>query len=328
VVKIDGPSTVLPLSQAVGEEFHNAGKGDVVVGQSGTGGGLQKFCRGELDVTGASRPIKTSEADACKAAGIGFIELPVAYDGLAVVVSKKNTWVDHLTVAELKTMWAPESQGKVSKWKQVRPSFPDKELKLFGAGTDSGTFDYFTAAINGKEKASRGDYTSSEDDNVLVQGVAGADGGLAYFGMAYYVENQDSLKIVPIDDGKDENGKGPVAPSEQTVRDGTYQPLSRPLFVYVSTKAIERPVVAAFAAFYVDNAAKLAKEVGYVPLPDKVIELTRGRLTAKKTGSVFAGGSQVGMTLEKLLESEGAGGGGGSAPEAPPAGSGSGSATK
>jgi phosphate transport system substrate-binding protein len=221
-------------------------------------------------------------------------------------------------------MWSPEAAEKVKTWKQVRPSFPDKELKLYGPGTDSGTFDYFTAAINGKEKASRGDYTSNEDDNVLVTGVSGAEGGLAYFGYAYFAENQDKLKIVPVD-----NGKGPITPSETTVRDGTYQPLSRPLFIYVNAKALgEKSVVAAFAQFYLDNAAKLAKEVGYVALPDKVYDLAKARLAAKKAGSVFGGGSQVGVTLEKLLESEGGGATPSSGSGSAEAASGSGSATK
>ena len=305
VVKIDGSSTVFLISQAVAEEYDKAGKGQAAVAESGTGGGFQKFCRGEIDLTGASRPIKTSEADACKAAGIELIELPIAYDGIAVVVHKNNKFVDKLTVNELKTMWAPEAAGKVSTWKAVRPAFPDKKLVLYGPGTDSGTFDYFTQAVVGKEKSSRGDYTSNEDDNVLVQGVAGDENALGYFGYAYYKENQDKLKIVPIDDEKADNGAGAIAPDPKTVADGTYQPLARPLFIYVSTKSLAKPGVAAFTAFYVEKAKTLAGEVGYIPLPDQAYQLVTGRLTGKKTGTMFAGGSQVGMTIEKLLAAEG-----------------------
>jgi phosphate transport system substrate-binding protein len=303
IVKVDGSSTVFPISEAVAEEFRS--KGDATVAASGTGGGFKKFCRGELDVTGASRPIKQSEADECKSAGIEFIELPVAYDGLAVVVNPKNDWVDHLTVAELKKMWEPEAQGKVSNWSQIRDGFPDKKLVLFGPGTDSGTYDYFTQATVGKEHSSRGDYTSSEDDNILVQGVAGDGNALGFFGFAYYTENKAKLKLIPIEDGDDGNGKGPIAPSLETVANGTYQPLSRPIFVYVSVKALDKGSVASFASFYIEQAKALSAEVGYIPLPDKAYELVKKRLDARKTGSVFGGGSQVGMTVEKLLESEG-----------------------
>jgi phosphate transport system substrate-binding protein len=275
------------------------------VAASGTGGGLKKFCRGELDVAGASRPIKESEAEACKAAGIEFVELPVAYDGLAVVVHPSNDWVDHLTVAELKKMWEPEAAEKLTSWAQVREGWPDRKLVLFGAGADSGTYDYFTQAIVGKEHSSRGDYTSNEDDNVLVTGVAGDPGALGFFGFAYYTENQGKLKVVPIDDGVADNGAGPITPTLETVKDGTYQPLSRPLFLYVSTKSLARASVAAFAEFYLAQVAKLAAEVGYIPLPDRAYELARKRLAERVTGSVFAGkGSQVGVTVEKLLEAE------------------------
>jgi phosphate transport system substrate-binding protein len=303
IVKVDGSSTVFPISEAVAEEFRS--KGDATVAASGTGGGFKKFCRGELDVTGASRPIKQGEADECKAAGIEFIELPVAYDGLAVVVNTRNDWVDHLTVAELKKMWEPEAQDKVTNWSQIRDGFPDKKLVLFGAGTDSGTYDYFTQATVGKEHSSRGDYTSSEDDNTLVQGVSGDGNALGFFGFAYYTENKDKLKLIPIDDGKDDNGKGPISPSLETVADGTYQPLSRPLFIYVSVKSLDKGSVASFVAFYIEQAKTLSAEVGYIPLPDKAYELVQKRFDAKKTGSVFSGGSQIGMTIEKLLESEG-----------------------
>jgi phosphate transport system substrate-binding protein len=301
-IKVDGSSTVFPVSQAVAEEFQKAGKGTVTVGESGTGGGFKKFCRGEIEVTGASRPIKKQEADDCTKGGIEFIELPIAYDGLAVVVHPSNTWVQHLTVEELKKIWAPES--KITNWKDVREGFPDKQLNLFGAGTDSGTYDYFTQAIVGKEHSSRGDYTANEDDNVLVQGVAGAEGALGFFGYAYYISNKDKLKIVPIDDGKPGNGDGPIAPATDTVMNGTYQPLSRPIFVYASVAALKRPEVDAFVDYYLTNSVKLSAEVGYIALPAKAIELAQTRYKARKTGSLFSGGSKVGVTVEQLLAAE------------------------
>jgi phosphate transport system substrate-binding protein len=307
LVRIDGSSTVYLITQAVAEEFQKAGKGDATVAKAGTGGGFKKFCRGETDISDASRPIKAEEADACKAAGIDFIELPVAYDGIAVVVNPKVDWVDYLTPAELKKMWEPDAQGKVSSWSQIRDGWPDKKLDLYGPGTDSGTYDYFTDAINGKEHSSRGDYTAGSDPNVLVQGVSNDDTGLAFFGYAYYNDNKDKLKLIPIDDGKDEDGKGPVAPSPDTVASGTYQPLARPLFIYVSTKAMaSNPAVKAFVDFYVAQAKDLSADVGYIPLPDKAYELVGKRWTAGTVGSVFANkGSQIGVTVEKLLSTEG-----------------------
>ena len=306
-VKIDGSSTVFLISQAVAEELTRAGTAQVTVGSSGTGGGFKKFCRGELDISDASRPIKSTEAAECKARGIEWIELPVAYDGLAVVVNPKNTWVDHLTVDELRKIWAPDAQGSITRWSQVRDGWPDKPLRLFGPGVDSGTYDYFTAAVVGKEHSSRGDYTQSEDDNTLVTGVASDEGGLGFFGYAYYAENQDKLKVVPIDDGKAGNGDGPIAPSPQTVVDGTYQPLARPIFIYASLAASERPQVDKVITFYLDQAATLAPEVGYVALPAEVGALAKQRYVARTTGSVFTGGSKVGVTLKDLLASEQAG---------------------
>jgi len=303
-VKIDGSSTVFLISQAVAEEMTKAGTAQVTVGSSGTGGGFKKFCRGELDITGASRPIKQTEADDCKSHGVEWIELPVAYDGLAVVINPKNTWVDHLTVDELKKIWAPEAQGTITRWSQVRDGWPDKPLRLFGAGVDSGTYDYFTAAVVGKEHSSRGDYTQSEDDNTLVTGVAGDEGSLGFFGYAYYAENQDKLKIVPIDDGKPDNGAGPIVPSPQTVVDGTYQPLARPIFIYASVAATKRPEADKVITFYLDQTATLSPAVGYVALPAEVSDLTKKRYLARKTGSVFGGGSKVGVTLKELLSSE------------------------
>lgn len=261
LIRVDGSSTVFPITEAVAEEFGSAGKGKVMVGISGTGGGFKRFCRGETDISDASRLIKDSEKGLCKSNGIDWIEIPIAYDGLSVVVSKNNTWADHLTVKELKKIWEPEAQGKITNWNQVRSSFPDKELKLFGPGTDSGTFDYFTEAINGKAASSRGDYTASEDDNVLVEGVASEDGGLGYFGLAYYKENSDKLKLVAVD-----NGKGAVLPSIETVMDGSYKPLARLLYIYVSKAAVKRQIVQQFVGFYLENASSLVEEVGYIPL--------------------------------------------------------------
>ena len=305
-VRVDGSSTVFPLSQAAAEEFQKAGSGKVAVASSGTGGGFRKFCRGDLDVTGASRPVKPSEVEECKKAGIEYIELPVAYDGLAVVVHPKNTFVDHLTVEELKRMWEPAADARIRTWSQIRAGWPESKLQLFGAGADSGTYDYFTAAIVGREHSSRRDFTSSEDDNILVKGVAMDSDALAFFGYAYYVGNKDKLKLVPIDDNKADNGAGPIAPSPETVANGTYQPLSRPIFIYVSKKAATRPEVEKFVDFYVRHARNLSADVGYIPLPEKAYELVEKRFQARTGGSIFDGkGSAVGVTIEQLLASEG-----------------------
>lgn len=261
-VKIDGSSTVFPISEAVGEEFQKLHSGvRVTVGVSGTGGGMKKFTAGEIDIADASRPIKDKEKAAAQAKGIEYLELPVAYDGLSVIVNKENNWVDKLTVAELKKIWEPGS--KVTKWNQVRPEWPDKEIKLYGPGTDSGTFDYFTEAINGKEDASRSDYNASEDDNVLVQGIKGDKYSLGYFGFAYYLENKDQLKVVPID-----AGNGPVEPSEKTINDGSYKPLSRPIFIYVSKASLKRPEVKEFVKYYLTEGRQFVPQVGYVALPE------------------------------------------------------------
>ncbi|HUQ01630.1 MAG TPA: PstS family phosphate ABC transporter substrate-binding protein [Kofleriaceae bacterium] len=306
-VKLDGSSTVFLVSAAVAESYKKETGGDASVGASGTGGGFKKFCRGELDVAGASRPIKTTEMEECKKGGIDWIELPIAYDGLAVVVNPKNTWVDHFTVEELKKMWAPEAQGTIGNWSQIRDGWPDRPLRLSGAGVDSGTYDYFTQAIVGKEHSSRGDFAQSEDDTTLVQGVAGDENAIAFFGYAYYAENTDKLTLVPIDDGKADNGAGPVAPSPETVVNGTYQPLSRPIFIYVSVNAAKKPEVDKLVTYYLEHASDLATRVGYVGLPAKVSDLAKARYKERKTGSVFGGVSKVGMTLEALLGAEGAG---------------------
>jgi len=308
-VRIDGSSTVYPITEAVAEEFQKKNPGvKVTVGISGTGGGFKKFGAGETDISDASRPIQKKEGDLCRSNGIGYIELPVAYDALTVVVNPKNTWCTSITVAELKKMWEPEAQGKITRWSQVRAGWPNTPLKLYGAGSDSGTFDYFTDAINGKEKACRGDYTGSEDDNVLVQGVSRDPNALGFFGLAYYVENKGKVKAVAIDDGKPDNGKGAVAPSNETVIAGTYQPLSRPLFIYVSQKSSARPEVRAFVDFYLANAPMLVKEVGYTPLQSSVYKLAQTRFAKRRTGSVFnEGGSAVGVRLADLLKRQSGG---------------------
>lgn len=301
MIKIDGSSTVYPITEAVAEEYQKAKKGAirVTVGISGTGGGFKRFCRGETDISDASRPIKDSEIKACKEQGIEFIELPVAYDGLAVVLNPKNTWVKSVTVADLKKIWEPEAKGKVTKWNQVRPEWPDAPLKLFGPGADSGTFEYFTEAIVGKAKASRGDFTASEDDNVLVQGVAGDKNAIGYFGLAYYEENKDKLKVAPVD-----GGKGPVLPSLQTVENGTYEPLSRPLFIYISAKSATKPEVKEFVDYYLKNAQKLVKQAKYIPLPAKAYTLAQERFSKMKKGSMFTGKGHVGVKIEELMKIE------------------------
>ncbi len=301
LVQIDGSSTVYPITEAVAEEFQKANKGlKVTVGISGTGGGFKKFCRGETDISDASRPISKKEMDACKQAGIKYIELPVAFDALTVVVNKNNTWLNSITVDELKKMWEPAAQGKVLKWSDVNPKWPNEKLVLFGPGADSGTFDYFTDAINGKEKASRGDFTASEDDNVLVQGVSRDKHALGYFGFAYYVENKDKLKAVPVV-GK--SGKA-VMPSLEAVMDGTYQPLARPIFIYVSEKSMDKPEVRSFVEFYMQNATGLVKEVGYVPLTKQNYDVALKNFKSKKLGTGYGGHPQVGVKVDDLLTRE------------------------
>ena len=301
IIKIDGSSTVYPITEAVAEEFQKAKKGavKVTVGISGTGGGFKKFTRGEIDISDASRPITKSEMEECKKGGIEFIELPIAYDGLAVMVNPKNNWVTSMTVAELKKIWEPGAERKITKWNQVNPAWPDVPLKLYGPGVDSGTFDYFTEAVVGKARASRGDFTASEDDNVLVQGIASDRGGLGFFGYAYYAENRDKLKLVAID-----GGKGAILPSERTVMDGTYTPLSRPIFIYVNKKSAEKPEVKEFVEFYLKNASNLVKQVKYIPLPDRAYKLAEERFSRKVLGTLFAGEAKIGMRIEDLLKLE------------------------
>ena len=302
-VRIDGSSTVFPVTEAVAEDFQKSKRGavHVTVGISGTGGGFKKFCRGETDISNASRPILKAEMDECRKAGITYLEMPIAYDALTVVINPKNTFIKSISVAELKKIWEPAAQGKITHWNQVNASWPNAPIKLFGAGSDSGTFDYFTEAIVGKAKSSRGDFTASEDDNVLVQGVQRDVNALGYFGYAYYAENRDKLKAVPI---VEKDGKPAVSPSMESVLNGTYQPLARPIFIYVSTKAVQRPEVKEFIEFYNRHGEKLAKEVKYVPLPAKAYGYNLETLAKGRAGTKFEGENKVGLTIEQLMKLE------------------------
>lgn len=293
VIKVDGSSTVFPITERAAEGFQKSGGSNVTVGISGTGGGFKKFCAGEIDISNASRPILSKEMAACRAKGISYIELPVAFDALTVVVNKGNTWADNLTPAELKSIWGPES--KINNWREVRSGFPNLPLKLYGPGADSGTFDYFTEAINGKSKASRKDFTASEDDNVLVQGVARDRGALGYFGYAYYEANKGRIKSVKI------NG---VAPSRQTVESGQYKPLSRPIFIYVSSNSAKRPEVRRFVDYYMKNARTIVSAVRYVPFSQAAYTGILARFNANRTGTVFGGEEAVGLTINELLTRE------------------------
>ncbi len=298
IIAIDGSSTVYPITEAVAEEFGAVNRSArITVGVSGSGGGFKKFCRGETDISNASRPIKQKEIDLCKKNGVEFIELPIAYDGLAVVIHPSNKWAETITVAELKTLWEPKAQAKITKWNQVRSEWPNKKIKLFGPGVDSGTFDYFTEAIVGKAQASRGDFTSSEDDNVLVLGVAADKYALGFFGLAYYQENRDKLKVVGID-----NGSATVKPSPKTVENGSYTPLSRPLFIYVRKDSVKRPEVDKFLEFYLKEGPALAREVGYISLPSDIMSVVTKKYRKRVAKSIYGGKPSVGKSLKSLLK--------------------------
>lgn len=302
-ILVDGSSTVAPITMAVAEEFQKQYPDvRVPVGISGTGGGFKKFCNGETDISDASRPIKESEVELCNKNGIEYIELPVAFDGLAVMVNPSNEFVSCLTVEELKKMWEPAAEGVINNWNQIRPDFPNQPLSLYGAGVDSGTYDYFTQAIVGTEGESRGDFLPSEDDNVLVQGIAGDPNAIGFFGLAYYEENKDKLKLVAIDAG-DGNC---VLPTTETVVNGTYQPLSRPLFIYVNRQRVDqKDEISTFIAFYLQNAGNLVADVGYIPLTPEIYQLAQQRYDKRIVGSIFAGlGSTVGVSLTDLLTKE------------------------
>lgn len=301
LVKIDGSSTVFPVTEAVSEDFQIAKKGAVMVtaGISGTGGGFKKFCRGEIDIVNASRPILSSEMEQCRQNGVQYIEMPIAFDALTVVVNPGNDWIKSMTVAELKKIWEPAAQEKILNWNQVNPAWPNARIKLFGAGADSGTFDYFTEAVVGKAKSSRGDFTASEDDNVLVQGVASDLNALGFFGFAYYIENHKKLKAVAID-----NGSGGILPSMLTVQNGSYQPLSRPLFIYVNAKSAGKPEVREFVIFYMQHAQQLVEEVRYFPLKKEFYDFNLKHLQNKTLGTVFGGEAGMGISIEDLYKRE------------------------
>lgn len=271
-IKIDGSSTVFPITEAVAEEYRSQAPNiRVTVGFSGTGGGFQKFVRGETDINNASREIQSGEVEKAKANDIDYLELSVAYDGLAVVVNPQNDWVDHFTLEELEKIWEPSAQGEIMQWSDIREEWPDQDLQLYGPGVASGTFDYFTKVIVGESGSSRGDFTASEDDNVLVQGVSSDEGALGFFGLAYYEENKNQLRLVPV---KNERGEV-VEPTMQSISDDSYSPLSRPLFIYVRKDAAQKEYVQDFVNFYLNNAPELAKDIGYIPMPDSVYQVQK-----------------------------------------------------
>ncbi|MGB7376817.1 MAG: PstS family phosphate ABC transporter substrate-binding protein [Rivularia sp. (in: cyanobacteria)] len=296
-IKIDGSSTVYPITQAVAKEFQQQNQAEVKIDVSGTTGGFERFCKGETDISNASRPILKQELKTCTGNGVIFTELPIAFDALTVAVNPQNTWAKDITVAELKKIWEPSAQGKITNWKQVRASFPDKPLSLYGAGDKSGTYDYFTKAIVGESGNSRTDYTASEDDEVLVSGISKDPNALGYFGYAYYEQNQDKLKALGID-----NGKGAVFPAKETVEKVQYQPLSRPLFLYVNIKSAQKKAgVRDFVNFYIEKAPTTVSSVGYVPLPEDAYSLDKLHFTRGKAGTVFEGQARLDLTIDEVL---------------------------
>jgi phosphate transport system substrate-binding protein len=303
-ILIDGSSTVFPITDEVVKEyqFGEDEAAQITVDFSGTSGGFEKFCAGETDINNASRPITTEEIAACEAAGVEYIELPIAYDALTVVVHPENDWAQDITLEELRTVWEPEAEETITRWSQIRPSWPDAPLNLYGAGQDSGTFDYFTEAVVGESGASRSDYTASEDDTVLVQGVSKDPNALGYFGYAYYEESQQVLKAVAID-----SGNGSVLPSDEAVLEAEYQPLARPLFIYVNSEAAEtKPELKAFVEYYLTNADIIVETVGYVSLPAELYGVALDHFQQGREGTVFGGRSQQNLTIEQLLEREAA----------------------
>ena len=299
-VQVDGSSTVYPVTQAVAEEFmQEHPRARINASMSGTGGGFSKFLRGETDINNASRTITQEEQQLANQNNISYIELPVSYDGLAVVTNPQNDWLNCLTVEELRSIWEPNSQ--IDNWNEVRSSFPDQPINLYGPGTASGTYDYFTEAVVGESGASRTDFTASEDDNVLVQGVSGDEGALGFFGLAYYEENQDQLKLVGIDDGNPDNGEGCIKPSSETINNNTYQPLSRPLFIYVNAQRADDEAVNAFTRYYLNNVGNLAQQVGYVPLSGEAYDLALQRFENRTTGTIFGQEEQIGASVEQVL---------------------------
>ena len=301
-IKVDGSSTVYPITLAIAKEFEKTPKnnGSIEVKFSGTSGGFKKFCSGQIDINNASRPINQTEMALCKKNGVFYTELPIAFDALTIAINPQNDWAKDVTVAELKKMWEPAAEGKITRWNQIRANWPDRPLNLYGAGGESGTFDYFTEAIVGTAKASRKDYTASEDDEVLVAGINKDQNALGYFGYAYYEENKTKLKVLAVN-----NGKGAIIPSRETVEKAKYQPLSRPLFIYVNLSSRKNKAVAYnFAEFYIKNAAKTASSVGYVPLPEDIYKLDSIHLYKGKTGTAFAGKAQLDLTIGELLRQQ------------------------
>jgi len=297
-IRVDGSSTVYPITEAVAEDFSKAAKGvRTTVGVSGTGGGFKRFCKGETDISDASRPITKSEAETCKSANIDFVELPVAYDGLCIAISKQNTWATKLTVDQIKKIYS--ASGTAKTWKDLDSAWPDRAIKVYSPGTDSGTFDYFKEVTVGRDGKVRSDMSVSEDDNVLVNGVAGDRDAIGYFGFAYYVENKDKLVAVAVD-----NGKGAVLPTDATILDGSYEPFSRPVFIYVNRKSADRPEIGAFVDFYLQQAAALSKEVGYTPLPESIYGTARTNWKARRTGTQFldAKGDKVSGSLANVYK--------------------------
>ena len=298
-IDIDGSSTVFPISEAMVEEFAKSSGGStrLVIGISGTGGGFKKFCAGETDINNASRPIKQSEVEKCAENGVEYIELPIAIDGITIAVNPNNDFVQCLTVEDLHVMWSPEAEGRIKRWNEVRDEWPDQTMRLYGPGVDSGTFDYFTSVVNGEAQASRGDFTSSERDNVLVQGVSGDKSSLGYFGYAFALENRDILKVVAVD-----GGNGCVAPTNETINDGSYSPLSRPLLMYVAREAADVAAVRDFVRYHISpDREQLIEEVGFVAFPASVNELALARFEKGLTGTLFGGSDPQQGTVEEIL---------------------------
>ncbi|MBX3618006.1 PstS family phosphate ABC transporter substrate-binding protein [Nitrosomonas sp.] len=303
IIKIDGSSTVYPITQAIADQFQEVRKGEaqVTVAVSGSGGGFRKFCRGEIDIVNASRPILKSEMKECKNAGVQYVEIPVAFDALTVAIHPDNTWSRIMTVKQLRKIWEPVAEGKVMQWNQINPIWPAETIKLFGPARDSGTYDYFTKAIVGKSKSSRTDFTKSDDDTGLMEAIAGDKNSLGFLGFAYYIENQDKVTAVAIDSG---NGQGAVLPSVETVEDGSYQPLSRPMFIYVSLKAAEKTEVKGFVEFYLKNALLMVKKTHFFPLPPRAYSTMLGHFNKKREGTVFNGLPVIGLTIDELIRRE------------------------
>ena len=301
-IKLDGSSTVFPITDAIAKEYNKTkqNKTDLQVAFSGTSGGFKKFCAGETDISNASRPINAAEMQACNQNGVRFVELPIGFDALTVAVNPQNTWAQDITRAELKKLWEPAAEKQITKWNQIRPSWPDRPINLYGAGKDSGTFDYFTEATVGQPKASRNDYTASEDDNVLVQGVAKDPNALGYFGFGYFEDNQDKLKALAVD-----NGKGAILPSRETVEKAQYQPLARPLFIYVNVRANQmKPELREFVKFYLNNAKRMVESANYIPLPEEGYHIAKIHFESGKVGTVFEGKSELNLTIGELLRKE------------------------